>query len=278
MPIDDRLRTGLPSVLDDVRPDVDAAMGAVLREAGRRSRVRRTAYALSLVAAVVAVAVTLGLTGDALRRSTDPATPSDQVRVLDSERGRPKAPASLAPGTYAIPFIGAPDDARWAEVEVPTGWGQDRIHLATGPDLDPHVRRIELLTIDRVAADPCEGVLAPVDQDAAAIVSALSEQALVDPSSPRPVTLDGYSGQLLRFHVPSGLDLDACLTDAGGITPFGLGASWTTVFPGWTYRVWVLDVEGDPMAILAAHGPRTTQDELAELTAIVEGTTFVAPR
>jgi hypothetical protein len=50
------------------------------------------------------------------------------------------------------------------------------------------------------------------------------------------------------------------------------------VFPGWTYRVWVLDVEGDPLLIMAAHGPKTNPTELAELTNTVEDITFVAPR
>jgi hypothetical protein len=50
------------------------------------------------------------------------------------------------------------------------------------------------------------------------------------------------------------------------------------VFPGWTYRVWVLDVQGDPLVIMAAHGPETSPTELAQLTTLVEGITLVAPR
>ena len=60
MPIDDRLRAGLPAALDDVRPDVDADLAVVLLRAGRRSRVRRAAYTVGLVAAAVVAAAILG--------------------------------------------------------------------------------------------------------------------------------------------------------------------------------------------------------------------------
>lgn len=202
---------------------------------------------------------------------------TDEVRVLDSGRGSADDPAPLDSGHYAIPFIGAADAAPWGEIEVPAGWGQDRLLLATGPDLDPHLRRVELLTVDRVAPDPCEGVMQPVDGEVTDIVAGLTAQRTVRPSEARPASIDGYSGQLVRFRVPPGLDVEECW-DGRSLKPFGLGSGYTSVFPGWTYRVWVLDVEDDPLVILAAHGPKTTPTELAELTAMVEGIAFVAPR
>ena len=107
MPIDERLRAGLPTALDDVRPDVDADLASCCCRAGRRSRLRRAAYAVGLVAAAVVAAVTLGLGGSDSRRSVDPVAPGGEVRVLDSGRGSAEDPAPLEPGRYAIPFIGA---------------------------------------------------------------------------------------------------------------------------------------------------------------------------
>ncbi len=76
----------------------------------------------------------------------------------------------------------------------------------------------------------------------------------MQPSGARPVSIDGYSGQLVRFRVPSGLDVAECW-DGESLKPFGLGSgSYTSVFPGWTYRVWVLDVEDDPLVIRAGYG------------------------
>jgi hypothetical protein len=224
---------------------------------------------------------TASCSGDDAVSAEDPPSSAgaiDDVRVLDSGRGSAEAPAPLDPGRYAIPFIGAADDAPWAEVEVPSGWGQDRLLLATGPDLDPHLRRVELLAVETVAPDPCEGLLQPVPATVPAIVTALTEQRGVHPSAPRPVSIDGYSGQLVQFRVPSGLAVEEC-RDGQSLKPFGLASgSTTSVFPGWSYRVWVLDVEGDPLTILAAHGPETTPTELAELTTTVEDITFTAPR
>jgi hypothetical protein len=227
----------------------------------------------------IALLATVSCSGDEPATAEGPTPPSagtDQVRVLDG-RGSPEDPVPLEPGRYAIPFFGAPDDAPWGQVEVPAGWGQDRLHLATGPDLDPHLRRVELLAVDRVASDPCEGVMQSVEGGATDIVEALTEQRTVPPSAERPVSIEGYSGQLARFRVPSGLDVEKCW-DGESLKPFGIGSSYTSVFPGWTYRVWVLDVEDDPLVIMAAHGPETTPTELAELTEMVEDITFVAPR
>jgi hypothetical protein len=206
------------------------------------------------------------------------AQATDDVRVLDSGRGSAEEPAPLDPGHYAIPFLGAADDAPWGEVELPAGWGQDRLLLATGPDLDPHLRRVELLAVGTVAPDPCQGVLQPVRARVPAIVAALTEQRTVRASDARSVAVDGYSGQLVQFRVPSGLAVEKCW-DGQSLKPFGLaGGGYTSVFPGWTYRVWVLDVQGNPLVIMAAHGPETSPTELAQLTTLVEGITFVGPR
>ena len=277
MPIDDLLRAGLPAALDDVRPDVETDLAVVLGRVGRRSRLRRTGYTVGLVAAAVVAAITLGRGGDDSRGPVDPAAPVEEVRVLDSGRGTADDPAPLETGRYAIPFIGAADNTPWGEVEVPAGWGQDRLLLATGPDLDPHLRRIELLKVTAVSPDPCHGSMVRVEGGVAATVKALTKQDKVQPSQPRPVSIDGHAGQLVRFQVPLGFNIEECW---GGesLRPLGIGGSWSSVFPGWTYRLWVLDLDGDPVTILAAHGPETTPGELTELTNMVEGLHFTQPR
>ena len=66
--------------------------------------------------------------------------------------------------------------------------------------------------------------------------------------------------------------------DGESLRPIGVLGSSTSVFPGWTYRLWVIDLEGEPVTIMAAHGPQTTPTELAELNTMVEDLNFVAPR
>lgn len=85
----------------------------------------------------------------------------------------------MEPGDYAIPFAFAADTDPWGEVEVPAGWGQDRLLLAPGQDLDPHLRRVELLAVNRVAPDPCDGKMLPVGGSVSDVVEALTEQRTV---------------------------------------------------------------------------------------------------
>ena len=123
--------------------DVEHGLALTFQRVERRRGLRRGGYVVALVAAVAIVA-TVAIRIDDEPRSLEPVDPpSDQVLVLDSELGSPDEPAPLEAATYAIPFLGASDGALWAEIEVPAGWGHDRLHPATGPDLDPHLRRIE---------------------------------------------------------------------------------------------------------------------------------------
>ncbi len=162
MSIDDRLRAGLPLVLDELLPDdVEQGLALTLQRVERRRGLRRGGYAVALVAAAAVVAA-VAIRVDDEPRSLEPVDPpTDQVLVLDSELGSPDEPAPLKAATYAIGFLGASDDAPWAEIEVPAGWGHDRLHPATGPDLDPHLRRIELFTVAWVAPDPCRSSTDP---------------------------------------------------------------------------------------------------------------------
>lgn len=275
MRIDDRLRADLPTIVGHSSPDTDAALTALLLRAGRRSRVRRAAYAVGLVAAAVVFAVTVGLGGGDVPRTMEPAKPGSELQILEDGRGSPGNPVPLAPGAYAIPFIGAPENVPWGRVEVPPGWGQDRLTLATRPDLDPHMRRVELLAVDWVATDPCLGGSSPA-RTVTDVLAALSGQRALEPSTARAVSVGGYTGQLVQFHVPQSFDVRTCSNQL--LTPFGHGKTRTNVFPGWTYRTWVLDVQGHPLVVLAAHGPATTPTELTELTTLVEALRFVDPR
>ena len=199
MSIDDRLRAGLPLVLDELLPDdVEQGLALTLRRVERRRGLRRGGYAVALVAAVAVVA-TVAVRVDDEPRSLEPVgPPTDQVLVLDSELGSPDEPAPLKAATYAIGFLGASDDAPWAEIEVPAGWGHDRLHPATGPDLDPHLRRIELSAVAMVAADPCEDSFAPVGPDVADLMNSLAAQRPSGRPGPVPSPIDGHAGQVLE--------------------------------------------------------------------------------
>lgn len=279
MSIDDRLRTGLPLMQDETF-DLDDRFASTVQRIDRRRRVRRTGYAMGLVAAVVVSVLVVVAGADPSPRSQQPAEPDrDRVRVLDSSRGSPEDPAAIPAGSYALPFLGAPEDAPWAQIDVPAGWSQDRRQPATGADLDPHLRRIELFSVALVAPDPCQGAVRdPAGPSVAELMEAIGAQATVVPGRPRPVSIDGYSGQVLQVRVPVDVDLRQCAFDNTLVPLWVSDQSYLTVFPGWTYRIWALDVDGHRLVVLAAHGPRTTTTELAELTHMIETLTFIEPR
>jgi hypothetical protein len=279
MPIDDRLRTGLPLLLDEVLPDdVEHALALALQRVERRRRLRRGGYAVALVAAAAVVAAVV-IRIDDEPRSLEPVDPPvDPVLVLDPELGSPDEPVPLEAATYAIGFLGASDDAPWAAIEVPAGWGHDRLHPATGPDLDPHLRRIELSTVRSVAPDPCGALRTPVGPGSSALMEAIARQTTVRPGLPRPVTIDGYSGEMVQVRVPSEIDVTRC-DNGGTLVPFWLNAGTSaSVFPGWTYWVWGLDVDGERLVITAAPGPEATPAEQAELLRMVKTLEFVPPQ
>ena len=277
MSIDDRLRASLPAVLDELAPDVERSLALTLQRVDRRRGLRRGAYAVALVAAA-AVAAAVVVRVDDGPRSLEPVDPpTNQVLVLDADEGSPDEPAPIAAATYAIGFLGASDTALWAEIEIPDGWSHDRLHPATGPDLDPHLRRIELFAVASVAPDPCRPALSTVGPGVSDLMEAIAAQQTVRPGLPRPATIDGYSGQVVQVRVPMGVDLEAC--DSQGLVPFRINAlTRTNVFPGWTYQVWAVDVEGERLVITAAHGPDATPEERAELIRMVETLEFVPPR
>jgi hypothetical protein len=279
MSIDDRLRAGLPSMLDELLPDdVEQALVLTLQGVQRRRGLRRGGYAVALVAAAaVVVAVVIRVEDEP--RSLEPVEPpTDQVLVLDAQLGSSDEPAPLEPATYAIEFLGASDDAPWAAIEVPTGWGHDRLYPATGPDLDPHLRRIELSTVASVAPDPCRTLRTPVGPGVSTLMDAIATQSTVRPGPPRPVTIDGYSGQVVQVRVPGQVDLTRC-AHGDSLVPFWLNdLTSSAVFPGWTYWVFALDVEGERLVITAAMGPEATPAERAELLRMVETLEFVPPR
>jgi len=176
--------------------------------------------------------------------TTDDAAAPAPAPTLDSSVGSPDEPAPLAAGRYIIPFIGASDDAPWAEIDVPEGWGHDRLHPATGPDLDPHLRRIELFTVSRVAADPCRSSTDPIGPGVDDLMRALATQRTARSEPPRPVRIGGHDGQQMHVRVPLDLDVARCQL-------------------------------GERIVILAAQGPEVTAAERAELAIMVETLRFV---
>jgi hypothetical protein len=55
------------------------------------------------------------------------------------------------------------------------------------------------------------------------------------------------------------------------------GGSHVTAFPGWTYPVSVVDVDGERLVVLAAHGPEGHRGRTRRVARMVETLRFVDP-
>jgi hypothetical protein len=110
-----------------------------------------------------------------------------------------------------------------------------------------------------VYADPCAWMGSqlnpPVGSSVRGLAAALVAQKGRQASTPTHVTLDGYSGMYLELTTPA--DLSDC--DRGQYR------SWLGRYtePGQQDMLWIINVDGTPLIIDAALGPKLTQQDLA---------------
>ena len=273
---DDDLRAALTTRLAELDPDVEAELDRVLDRAHFRASRRRTTYAVGLVAAATVLALVLGR--DWVPRAEAPEPADDvPVRALDPERGKYLDPEDLDPGRYRARFAfppagGLPD----VEIDVPAGWGQDNDSaLATAPSSDGSARRIDLVgRVLRVESNPCSPQWVPPAPGTLGLARALSSVARTGVTAPVPVTLDGHEGYVVRLQGPRTEDAFLRCTQGSPFQLYLQEGAMAFEYPGWTSRIWVLDVEGNPVLIQASHGPDVTPAQKAELVEMVESISF----
>jgi hypothetical protein len=276
---DDDLRAQLTTRLADLDPDVEAELGRVLDRARFRTGRRRTTYAVGLVAAATVIALVLGR-GWVLRAEAPAPTNDVPVRALDPERGKYVDPEDLDPRRYrarfAFPPVGGLPDV---EIDVPAGWGQDNDSaLATAPSSNGSARRIDLVgRVLRVDSNPCSPKWVVPAPGTLGLARALSSVARTGVTPPVPVTLDGHDGYVVRLQGPRTEDAFLRCTQGSPFQLYLQEGVMAFEYPGWTSRIWVLDVEGSPVLIHASHGPDVTPSEETELVGMVESISFSEP-
>lgn len=192
-------------------------------------------------------------------------TPTPRALIVDSV-GWP----SLEPGTYVTP------DPFLLRVTftVPVGWkgkvgGPNAVFLSLANGRG----ELAFSIFEKVYADPCnyQGLLDPlpgpsVDDLAAALASLPGLNA----TTPTDVTLGGYQGKQLTFTAPS--SFDRCTLSPDGrfrVWELPLGAT-LDMFPGERDRLWILNVDGKRLVILAAEIPGQTAEARAEVQGILD--------
>jgi hypothetical protein len=280
MSIDQRLRTGLAANTQTLSPAVADELHLVLRRVRRRRRARIAG--LALTAAAVAVAAIVWAPG---------ALEGMQDRPLPADRTATPTPPSLStlpegsaidPGRYTAEFprVARPGALPLAVVLVPSGYksaGSAGVFADAGG-----FRHIDLWTVSDVVEDPCSG---PVYTDPGPSVRDLADALAALPvwesTKPKPITVGGYDGLVMDLNVPDPIpsscgDPYLWRDDAGGNQAIGAGKH---------QRLWIVDVKGERVVILAGWFPAggsdagsgTTAAQAKELTDMAAGITFAAP-
>lgn len=273
---DDELRAALTARVPDLDPDVEAELDLLLARADSLARRRRTTYAVGLVAAVTVLALVLGR--DWVPKAETPEPVDDvPVRALDPARGKYVDPEDLDPGRYRARFAFPPvDGLPDVEIDVPAGWGQDNDSaLATAPSSNSSARRIDLVgRVLRVESDPCTPEWVRPAPGALGLARALSSVPRAGGAAPVPMTLGGLEGYVVRLTAPRTHDAFLQCTHGSVFQLYLHEGAMGFEHPGWSSRMWVLDVEGHPVLISASHGPDVTPAQEAELVEMVESISF----
>ena len=155
---------------------------------------------------------------------------------------------------------------------VPRGWD---VWGAGGGIIDPRHSGnwpsgtgIGFYQVEEVYADPCRwerATMPSIGPSAADLAAALVRQPDRAATSPTDVDLDGFSGKMVRLHVPSDVDFSDCSHYEFRSWPgrYHQGA-------GQVDEVWILDVRGERLVIDAWWFPKTSADERVKVIDIVE--------
>ena len=280
MSIDERLRAGLAANTEHLAPDLEREAAAVMRRAYRRRRAVVVVGSV-LAASVVATVAWFGIPG--LERATglhDPVK-SPKVKVL-TPRSMAGVDGPLSAGPWIVPFWGMdPHSLPRAVVEVPEGYGSPGGWVVDrGADGDPqHYGTVGFWTVQDVVRDPCEGVTAfdpgPAVRD---LAKALRSQPGVTATPPRPVSVDGHQGLYLEVSFPpEESQFVGCHSSEYHLWRTDAGDFYGTDIAGTVSRLWILDVQGTRVVMVADTTPGEDAAATAEVLDIAASAHFLAP-
>ena len=166
-------------------------------------------------------------------------------------------------------------------IDVPEGYSNfGSFAVWPGEASGEPFRAVQYWTANGVFDDPCHrnGPAPRAGTSVEDLASALEAQKLSVVSAPQPVSLNGHKGLYFELRVPSKFDFDRC---ADGYYILWEGrpgdAQHPVDSPGSVERVWLVDVDGERVALAAIAAPGVPQSRRQELAAMVESVRFVEP-
>jgi hypothetical protein len=183
-------------------------------------------------------------------------------------------PVSVEPGTHRIPT------SAWSVADLtvtfPEGWTVQYGHVFAGhPDEDDEFGFYPVV-VDSIWAEACAGsesgdpiVVGPSVDD---LVAALLQQPGPTASAPVETTLGGYPATRIDLTVPEGFALDACNAAGVGLQIWYSPAADKNfiLLADGSASVYILDVDGERQVFLVQHGDTTSDEDLAELQAVLD--------
>jgi hypothetical protein len=242
-------------------------------------------FAVAALAAIV-------IAGCATTPAPDPtiavaATPAPAATAQASSVSSAVAPASSAAGaTLRCEPLGAPMP-RYT-VTVPGGWSGFRGECGfVLPDGEGFTAGLSAWIVGQVPIDPCRNrsTLVTPEDGVVGLVQAILAQEGRNASDPVDASLAGFDGTYLEWTVPA----DVQFADGDQYHAVGCDGqnylSWNgrtggtryQQVPGQVDRLWILDVDGQPVVIDASYAPDAPAAVREELAAIVDTLRFEVP-
>jgi len=240
------------------------------------------ALAFGLAAAAAVIVAILGFrflvpASPSIGGPTEPPSPTVSPTPAATTPQMPAA-GDLDAGTYRV----SRDTPRPYTVTVPAGWNTEEGFINKGDSeavVDGDVF-VGSWIITHVFEDAClrpesdaEGLVEA--RTPAAITEALAAQGGHETVGPSAQTLGGYPAQLLEFRVPADFDIATC----GGIIRLWPGAgpdlsSGQLAVVGQRMDVYVVDLDGEAVVVIAAHLDDAPVADIAEMESILESIDF----
>jgi len=206
---------------------------------------------------------------------TPTATPSPSpvaVRLPDS--------GQLDPGTYYIQGL---QDRSIINTErftftVPDGWTTDSNTFITKNGEEPGEVLLTPWVLTHIFSDACQWEdtrqsLLDAGETVDELVSLLVDQEGRQASAPTEVMLGGFPATRIELTVPADLDTTTCTNGNLRYWP-GPGPDMSSGLccnpPGNTDVVYVVDVDGKRLVVVARHYPDSSDEDRAELQAVVD--------
>lgn len=232
-------------------------------------------FDLRLIAALLMAALAVGC-------SSGPASPPPTGVASAAPPSTPPSPTAaavrlpagdLAAGRYYL------DDRRYTNASrltftVPAGWTAEDYGELYKDRGEPGEVKFITWVLTHIFSDACQwGTLVDVGTTVDELATALVEQEGREASAPTSVTVGGFPAKRIELTVPADLDTATCTN--------GVLRSWPAPGPdlsdgdccypaGSTDWVYVVDVSGNRLVVVARHNRGSSAENLAELQGIVD--------